>query len=154
MSLLTREEIKKVASSCHDQGKRIVFTNGCFDVLHPGHFKLLRKAAQEGDILFVGINSDGSVKNLKGPQRPIFSEDERASMVDQIRWVDYVVVFTEDTATNLLKEIKPQVYVKGGDYARQVLPERKIVDQLGTRLVLIPLLEDYSTTRAIDKMKG
>ncbi len=133
--------------------QKIVFTNGCFDILHVGHIRYLQEAAKLGDILIVGLNSDESVKRLKGPERPINSEADRAEMLGALGFVDYVAIFSEDTPLNLIKMIKPDVLVKGGDYAPDDVVGKKEVEERGGRLVLIPFVEGKSTTNIIEKIK-
>lgn len=133
--------------------KKVVFTNGCFDIMHIGHIRYLQEAAKLGDILIVGLNSDASVKRLKGPERPINSEMERAEMICALGFVDYVVIFDEDTPLNLIKKIKPDVLVKGGDYSNDYVVGTNEVEAQGGRLVLIPFVTGKSTTNIIEKIK-
>lgn len=133
--------------------KRIVFTNGCFDILHIGHIRYLQEAKQLGDILIVGLNSDASVKRLKGPERPVNSELERAEMLAAFGFVDNVAIFGEDTPLELIRRIQPDVLVKGGDYASEYVVGTKEVKARGGRLVLIPFVEGKSTTNIIEKIK-
>lgn len=132
--------------------KKIVFTNGCFDIMHVGHIRYLQEAAKLGDLLVVGLNSDASVKRLKGPDRPINSELERAEMMCALGFIDYVVIFEEDTPLTLIKKIQPDVLVKGGDYNPDNVVGRDIVEARGGELVLIPFVEGKSTTNIINKM--
>ncbi|HEU0196380.1 MAG TPA: D-glycero-beta-D-manno-heptose 1-phosphate adenylyltransferase, partial [Nevskiaceae bacterium] len=134
------------------EGKRIVFTNGCFDLLHAGHLSLLHTAARHGDILIVGINSDASVGRLKGPTRPLVTEAERAAMLAALECVDAVTIFTEDTPLELLQTIRPDVLVKGGDYRIEQVVGRALVESAGGRVVLVPLVPDRSTTALIDRI--
>ena len=133
--------------------QKVVFTNGCFDILHVGHIRYLHEAAKLGDILIIGLNSDESVKRLKGPERPINNEAERAEMLGALGFVDYVAVFTEDTPLNLINMIQPDVLVKGGDYAPDDVVGKKEVEERGGKLVLIPFVEGKSTTNIIEKIK-
>ena len=133
--------------------QKVVFTNGCFDILHVGHIRYLQEAAKLGDVLIVGLNSDESVKRLKGPERPINNVTERAEMLGALGFVDYVAVFTEDTPLNLINTIQPDVLVKGGDYAPDEVVGKKEVEERGGRLVLIPFVEGKSTTSLIEKIK-
>lgn len=135
------------------KNQKIVFTNGCFDILHIGHIRYLQEAAKLGDVLIVGLNSDASVKRLKGPERPINSEQERAEMLGALGFVDYVVVFEEDTPLNLINTIQPDVLVKGGDYSPNDVVGKTEVESRGGKLVLIPFVEGKSTTRIIEKIK-
>jgi len=128
--------------------KRIVFTNGCFDLLHPGHLKSFADAKRHGDILVVAINSDASVKRLKGPTRPVIDEKGRAAMVAALEIVDYVTIFTEDTPTNLIKLLRPNILAKGGDWKLNQIAGREFVD----RVVRIKLKPGFSTTSIIAKI--
>jgi D-beta-D-heptose 7-phosphate kinase/D-beta-D-heptose 1-phosphate adenosyltransferase len=132
-------------------GQSIVFTNGCFDLLHPGHVRLLRLAATEGDFLVVGLNSDASVGRLKGPSRPLHSAEARAEILSALEVVDAITVFPEDTPLELIQAIRPDVLVKGGDYQPVEVVGRAEVEADGGRLVLIPLVEGHSTTRLVHR---
>ena len=132
--------------------KKIVFTNGCFDILHVGHKRYLQQAATLGDILVVGVNSDTSVKRLKGPSRPVNNEQDRAEMLSALGFIDYVVIFDEDTPYELIKKIQPDVLVKGGDYKPEDVIGRDIVEARGGRLELISFVEGKSTTNIINKI--
>lgn len=133
--------------------KKIVFTNGCFDILHVGHKRYLQQAAALGDILVVGVNSDASVRRLKGPSRPINPEQDRAEMLCALGFIDYVVIFDEDTPYELIKKIQPDVLVKGGDYKPEEVVGRDIVEARGGKLVLISFIEGKSTTNIIKKIE-
>ena len=133
-------------------GQKVVFTNGCFDLLHVGHARLLRESANLGDYLVVGLNSDSSVGRLKGPSRPINAEDARAELLAALECVDAVAVFEEDTPANLIADLVPDVLVKGGDYCAEEVVGREIVEAAGGRLVLIPLVEGHSTTGTVRKL--
>lgn len=133
--------------------KTIVFTNGCFDILHIGHVRYLQKAAQLGDILIVGINNDSSIKRIKGSSRPINSELERAEIICALEFVDYVVIFEENTPINLIKAIRPDILVKGDDYANEYVIGTKEVEARGGKLVLIPFVKGKSTTNIINECK-
>lgn len=132
--------------------KKIVFTNGCFDILHVGHLRYLEQASKLGDILIVGLNSDTSVKNIKGEDRPINSEDDRTEMLSALGFVDYVVVFEEDTPYNLIKAIQPDILVKGGDYKPEDVVGRDIVESRGGKVQILPFVEGKSTTSIINKI--
>jgi D-beta-D-heptose 7-phosphate kinase/D-beta-D-heptose 1-phosphate adenosyltransferase len=134
-------------------GQRIVFTNGCFDILHIGHIKLLHAAADEGDRLIVGLNSDLSVKKLKGDSRPVVPEAERAALLSSINGVDLVVFFHEETPLELIRCFKPDIIVKGGDYAPEQVVGHEIVEQKGGKVVIVPLIEGISTTKVIRSIK-
>jgi D-beta-D-heptose 7-phosphate kinase/D-beta-D-heptose 1-phosphate adenosyltransferase len=135
-------------------GRRIVFTNGCFDILHRGHITYLNRAKALGDVLIVGLNSDESIRKLKGPDRPINSLEDRAQILAALSCVDHTVSFGEDTPHELIKKICPDVFVKGGDYRRETLPEASLVEQLGGRVEILPYLETYSTTNVIEKIRS
>jgi D-beta-D-heptose 7-phosphate kinase/D-beta-D-heptose 1-phosphate adenosyltransferase len=149
-----RNEIAAIAKNLKTGGARIVFTNGCFDILHLGHVRYLREAKKLGDILIVGLNSDASVTALKGPDRPYVSEMERAEILASLECVDFVVIFTELRPDNLIRLIRPDVHVKGGDYKVSELPERKVVESLGGKVVVIPPIKDRSTTSIVEKILG
>jgi rfaE bifunctional protein nucleotidyltransferase chain/domain len=135
-----------------EAGGRVVFTNGCFDLLHPGHVSYLRAARSLGDALVVGLNSDASVRRLKGPSRPIVPEKDRAAVLAALESVDAVVIFGEDTPVRLMRELKPVVYVKGGDYRVEDLPEAKVSAEIGSAVKILPFESGYSTTALIEKI--
>jgi len=144
--IITRPEAEKIIRSLNAENKRIVFTNGCFDILHIGHLELLEKAKSYGDVLIVGMNSDSSVKQIKGPDRPILTEQDRARLLAAIEMVDYVVLFDEETPFELLRQIKPNILVKGGDYKLNEIIGRDVVDEVK----IIPFVRGKSTTNIID----
>lgn len=135
-------------------GETIVFTNGCFDLLHPGHVDSLRAAAELGDFLVVGINSDASVRGLKGAGRPVVKLEERAELVRAVRWVDRVVPFDEPTPVRLLEALRPDVMVKGADWRDRELPERELVESWGGRVAFVELLPGHSTTALIERIRA
>lgn len=149
----TRQEILQIVKELRDQGKKIVFTNGCFDILHVGHIKLLKEAKSFGDILILGVNTDSSVKKLKGPSRPINSQEDRIEVVASTEHIDYVVLFDEDTPIEIIGEIKPHIHVKGGDYTPEIMPESKAVYENGGEIKIIKFVEGKSTTNIINKSK-
>jgi rfaE bifunctional protein nucleotidyltransferase chain/domain len=149
MKIVPREQISAACAEYRRQGKNIVFTNGCFDIIHPGHVYCLYMARKEGDLLVIGLNDDESVRGLKGPTRPIFSQDERAELLASFFFVDHVVLFNEDTPLNLVLQVRPQVIVKGGDYAPEMIVGRKEVEAEGGRLVVIPPMPGFSSSRLI-----
>jgi len=149
--IISRAEIENFRNSM--EGKKIVFTNGCFDILHIGHIRYLQKAAKLGDILVVGVNSDASVKRLKGEERPINPETDRTEMLAALSFVNYVVVFEEDTPLEIIKLLRPDVLVKGGDYSDKYVVGSEEVEKNGGKLVLIPFVEGKSTTNIINKIK-
>ena len=128
---------------------RVVSTNGCFDLLHAGHFDILSRARALGDCLVVGLNSDGSVRRLKGDGRPVVDEQRRAAALAALPMVDFVIVFDEDTPVQTLLAVRPTVHVKGGDYDVEAMPETPVVRGLGGEVVILPLLAGYSTTSII-----
>ena len=147
------KDIEKFCDILRKGGRRIVFTNGCFDILHAGHVRYLAKARSFGDCLVLGLNSDDSVRRLKGPARPINREEDRAEVVSALDSVDYVVLFGEATAEALIAKVKPDVYVKGGDYTLDTLPEAKIVQSYGGRVEFVAMVEGRSTTGVIEKIR-
>jgi rfaE bifunctional protein nucleotidyltransferase chain/domain len=134
-------------------GRRIVFTNGCFDLLHAGHVGCLQQARDLGDVLVVAVNSDRSVRRLKGPGRPVNPEDDRMRVLAGLRCVDHVVRFDDDTPDALIATIRPDVYVKGGDYAADELPERRLVESYGGRVVALSFLPGRSTSEMIARIR-
>ncbi len=150
--ILGREEAAALIESLKAQGKKVVFTNGCFDILHVGHLRYLEQAREQGDILVVGVNSDASVKRLKGPTRPINSELDRAEMLAGLKAVDYTVIFTEDTPVEIIEELKPSIHVKGGDYKKEDLPETEVVERNGGEVRILMLVDGKSTTNVVNKI--
>jgi D-beta-D-heptose 7-phosphate kinase/D-beta-D-heptose 1-phosphate adenosyltransferase len=146
-----RRAVEKIAA-WRNAGKKIVFTNGCFDILHIGHIKLLHAAAGKGDKLIVGLNSDASVKRLKGKKRPIVPEEERATLLSGIKGIDLVVIFDEDTPLDLIRSVQPDVIVKGGDYTPETVVGHDIVEKRGGSVVIVPLLDGISSTRVIESI--
>lgn len=152
--IIPREHIKDACDAAREKGATVVFTNGCFDVLHAGHVRYLAKARAMGDFLVIGLNSDASVRRLKGNNRPINTEDDRAEVLDALRAVDAVTIFGESTAEALIEIVRPDVYVKGGDYTLETLPEAKIVKEYGGRVEFVPLVEGRSTTNVIERIRS
>ncbi len=136
------------------QGKRIVFTNGCFDLLHVGHLHILQQASELGDILIVGLNTDASIRRLKGEERPLIPEQERAGLLAALECVDAVILFSEDTPQNLIRQIKPDFLVKGSDYSMDQVVGRKEVEAFGGKVVLVDLLPDKSSSLLINRISG
>jgi rfaE bifunctional protein nucleotidyltransferase chain/domain len=134
--------------------QNVVFTNGCFDLLHPGHIDYLTKAKALGDVLVVGLNSDASVKQIKGDLRPINNQFFRSQMLLGLKPVDYVVIFDDSTPIELIKAIKPAIHVKGGDYIAGQLPEFDVVKANGGEVKIVPFLDGYSSTHIINKIKS
>lgn len=150
--LIPNERIAEFAAALREGGARVVFTNGCFDILHAGHVRYLTAARALGDVLILGLNSNASVRRLKGEARPVNSEADRAEVVGALASVDYVVIFGEDTAEELIAKVQPAVYAKGGDYTLETLPEARIVERYGGEVAFIPLVEGKSTTGMIAKV--
>ena len=138
-----------LAERVRDRGGRLVATGGCFDLLHPGHVSLLRQARALGDALVVCLNSDASVRALKGPGRPLVRDRDRARLLTALSFVDAVVVFDESSPAAVLERLRPHVWVKGGDYAAADLPERDVVERHGGEVVLVPTVPGYSTSRLV-----
>jgi D-beta-D-heptose 7-phosphate kinase/D-beta-D-heptose 1-phosphate adenosyltransferase len=134
-------------------GARVIFTNGCFDLLHPGHVTYLESARGLGDVLVVGLNSDASVRRLKGPTRPILSELERATVLAALRSVDFVVIFGEDTPAELIRAIVPDVLVKGGDWSEDQIVGADVVHRAGGRVLSLPFVEGKSTTGIVERIQ-
>lgn len=151
--VINRNQIQELMTKLKNENKTTVFTNGCFDILHIGHTRYLKESSKYGDILIIGLNSDSSVKRLKGETRPINNENDRAELLSELNFVDYVVIFEEDTPENLLDEIKPDVYTKGADYTLETLPEAKTVLKNNGRVEFIKLIDGKSTTNVIKKIK-
>lgn len=152
--LISRRDIGVLADQIHMAKQKIVFTNGCFDILHAGHVRYLKSARCFGDVLILGLNSDKSVRALKGEDRPINGEQDRVEVMGALKPVDYVVLFDEATAESLIEEIEPDVYVKGGDYSIDTLPEAKIVASYGGETKLMPMVPGRSSTNIINRIKA
>ncbi len=149
--IITIEEAEKLFTPPFRRRNRIVFTNGCFDLLHRGHVYNLSRAREMGDILVVGLNSDASVSRLKGPERPVTQQQARAEVLAAMAFVDFVIIFHEDKPLNLLRAVKPHILVKGGDYKVEEVVGYMEVTSWGGRVEIIPLLEGYSTSSIIKK---
>lgn len=147
------EELKKCVNRLKAEGKKIVFTNGCFDLIHVGHTRYLEKAKKLGDILIVGVNSDRSVKALKGESRPIIPEEQREEVLAALQCVDFVVIFHEHDPLHLISLLKPHVLVKGGDWDEDAIIGRSVVESSGGRVARIPEIEGASTTGLIQKIR-
>ena len=152
--ITTLEEVVRRVSQWRVKGKTIAFTNGVFDIIHAGHILSLSSAAAEGDMLIVGLNSDASVKRLKGENRPVNDENSRATVLASLLMVDAVVIFEEETPLNLIKAIMPDALVKGGDYKVEDIAGSKEVIEAGGRVVINPILEGFSTTGIIRKLNN
>ena len=145
--ILSENGLKRLLPRLKKSGARLVFTNGCFDILHAGHVRLLEKAGSLGDAVIVGLNSDSSVRKLKGVSRPVNKFADRALVLAAVRYVDYVIGFSEETPFRLIREIKPDVLLKGGDYS----PEKVVGREFSGKTVIFPLLKGKSTTKIIEK---
>nr|CAA9222179.1 ADP-heptose synthase / D-glycero-beta-D-manno-heptose 7-phosphate kinase [uncultured Armatimonadetes bacterium] len=152
--IFSRDQMAAQAAALRAGGRRVVFTNGVFDILHVGHVRYLQAARALGDALLVGVNADDSVRRLKGPTRPLNPEDERAEVLAALACVDGVCVFGEDTPETLIRAVRPDVHAKGGDYAGpDALPETPLVRALGGEVVILPLTEGRSTTRLLERIE-
>lgn len=154
MPVLSLSEAVLLRNAYADTGRTVVFTNGHFDLLHIGHVQYLQAARKLGDALIVGINGDESTRRLKGAGRPFTPANERAALIDALKPVTAAVVFEEDTANAVIEILRPDVYVKGGDYHDKPLPERELVENLGGRIVLIDLVPERSTTALIARIRA
>jgi D-glycero-beta-D-manno-heptose 1-phosphate adenylyltransferase len=151
--ILTETELRRVVADERERGRTIAFANGVFDVLHVGHVRYLQDAAKEADVLIVAVNSDESVRSIKGPTRPLNSERERAEIVGAIRGVSYVTIFSDPSPGRLLGVLKPDVQCKGTDYTVESVPEGEIVRGYGGRVAIVGDPKDHSTTQMIKRMK-
>ena len=152
--LKSLKELQTIVSGARQVGQTVVFTNGCFDLLHRGHVHLLREAKAAGDILIVGINSDRSVQSIKGPARPILPETDRIELIAAMEMVDYVVQFDEADPYNVISALKPQVLAKGGDWRAGKIIGADVVEHEGGQVVVIPYLEGFSTTKIIERIRN
>jgi D-beta-D-heptose 7-phosphate kinase / D-beta-D-heptose 1-phosphate adenosyltransferase len=150
---LTADALEAQIRHWHKQGLRVGFTNGCFDILHPGHVKVITDARAACDRLVVAINSDASVKRLKGETRPLQNERARAEVLAALEAVDLVVIFDEDTPLRLIEAIKPNVLVKGGDYTREQVVGHEVMDAIGGEVLLVEIVPGFSTTSLVDRAK-
>jgi rfaE bifunctional protein nucleotidyltransferase chain/domain len=150
--IIPRDNLANVAARHHAAHQAVVFTNGCFDLLHIGHVRYLAEAREHGDVLFVGLNSDESVRRLKGPLRPLIPEHERAEMLAHLEAVDYVTVFSETTADELIRIVRPAIYVKGGDIDPARVPELPTVLAVGGRIVVAQYVAEHSTSDIISRV--
>jgi D-glycero-beta-D-manno-heptose 1-phosphate adenylyltransferase len=152
--ILTLEQLPEWRADMRRRGRRLVVTNGCFDLLHLGHVTYLEAARNQGDALLIGLNSDASVRQLKGPDRPLNSEQDRAAVVAALESVDAVCIFEEPTATRFLSVARPDIYVKGGDYTLETLnrEERQAVQQVGGRITVLPIVPGKSTTALLKRI--
>ena len=152
--IFTIEELKAKTNSWKENGQKVVFTNGCFDIVHRGHIELLARTADLGDKLIIGLNSDSSIQKLKGEDRPIINEQSRAVLLAALSFVDAVVLFSEDTPLNLISTLVPDVLAKGGDYEIETIVGYEIIQQNGGEVILVPFVDGFSSTAIIDKIKN
>ncbi|MFH1202283.1 MAG: D-glycero-beta-D-manno-heptose 1-phosphate adenylyltransferase [Candidatus Omnitrophota bacterium] len=152
VKIKSQNQLKEILNKLRIRGKTIVFTNGCFDLLHYGHVKCLEEAKKLGDYLIVAVNSDSSVRRLKGKNRPITPEASRARIIAALESVDFVTIFNEDTPLNLIKKIRPDVLVKGADWKVKNIVGRDVLANYGARISTVPLVKGYSTTEFIKKI--
>jgi rfaE bifunctional protein nucleotidyltransferase chain/domain len=152
--ILTEPELADALAKERAQGHSIAFANGCFDVLHVGHIRYLQDAAREADVLVVGVNSDDSVRVIKGEGRPVMAAGERAEIISAIRGVAYVTIFSEVSPAGLLGRLRPDVQCKGTDYTRDSVPEAEVVRSYGGRVAIVGDPKDHSTTAILEKMRG
>lgn len=150
----TAAALSRVVRQANARGRRVVFTNGCFDLVHAGHVRLLEHARRQGDLLVVGINSDRSVRGLKGPGHPVIGERDRALLLAALQSVDYVTIFSEPTPQRLIEQLQPDVLMKGADWSASAIVGSDVVRRKGGRVVRYPLLRGYSTTKLIRRIKA
>jgi len=150
--ILDWKNLKEEVDRLRRQGKKIVFTNGCFDILHVGHARYLRQAREKGDLLILGLNSDASVRKIKGEKRPLIPQEERADLLACLEFVDYVTIFEETTPLELILYLKPDVLIKGGDWAEEQVVGRKEVMSWGGTVAIIPEIPGASTTNIVGKI--
>ncbi|RMF58146.1 MAG: D-glycero-beta-D-manno-heptose 1-phosphate adenylyltransferase [Calditrichaeota bacterium] len=148
----SRNELSKIRSELAKSGKKVVFTNGCFDILHRGHVEYLYLAKQQGDILIVGVNDDNSVRRLKGKGRPLTPQEDRLILLAALSMVDYVCLFSEDTPLELIRALQPDILIKGGDYQLDEIVGREVVEKRGGKVLTIPFIKGRSTTGIIEKI--
>lgn len=153
--ILDLKTLCKILQQERIAGKRVIFTNGCFDILHRGHIEYLSEAAELGDVLVIGLNADASVRKLKGESRPAVDEQSRSLTLAAFEFVDYVVVFSDDTPVGLMKDLQPDIWVKGGDYKNiEELPEYDLMMKIGGEVKILPFVEGFSTTDIYNKILG
>ena len=152
--ILNINDLSKIINEWRLNGDKIVFTNGCFDLIHLGHLEILARSADLGDKLIVGINSDESIKKIKGNSRPIIEEDSRAKQLAAIEFIDAVILFNEDTPFDLINILKPDVLTKGGDYKKNDIVGNELINKEQGEVVIIPLTQGYSTTSILEKIKN
>lgn len=150
--LKSLDELAAIAAHARQNGQTVVFTNGCFDLVHRGHVHILRQAKAAGDLLIVALNSDRSVKEIKGPKRPIMPETDRLELIEAMEMVDYVVLFDEADPTRLIDAIKPDVLAKGADWSADKVVGAELIEKSGGRVVRIPYLQGFSTSEIIERI--
>ncbi len=152
-NLVSRAELVKLRAQWRAEGKKVVFTNGCFDIIHIGHVKILEAAKKLGDILVIGLNSDSSTQSIKGPKRPVIPEEERAQLLLALKSVDFVTLFDENTPHEIIKALVPDILVKGKDYELKDIVGRETVENNGGKVVRVPLIDGKATTHIIARIK-
>ena len=153
--IIDRESLGHILKKEKKDGKKVVFTNGCFDILHRGHIEYLSGASDLGDVFVIGLNSDISVRKLKGKNRPAIDEESRSFTMASFEFVDYLILFSEDTPSELMQVLKPDVWVKGGDYKNiEDLPEHRVMMEIGGEVIILPFVEGFSTTDIYNKILG
>jgi len=151
--ILDRNTLKNNLEALRKEGKKIAFTNGCFDILHVGHVRYLREAKKAGDILVLALNSDSSVRSIKGEERPLVCEEERAEVLAALEFIDFITIFPESTPLELINHLKPDILIKGGDWAADKVVGRDEVKKWGGHVTIIPEVEGKSTTNIVEKIK-
>ena len=151
--IFSLKDLEDKVTSWKQSGKEVVFTNGCFDIIHRGHIKMLAQAADLGDRFIIGLNSDSSIQNLKGKNRPIIDQQSRAILLASLSFVDAVILFSDETPINLINTLKPDILAKGGDYEISTIVGNEVIQENGGQVILIPFLDGFSSTTIIDKIK-
>ena len=151
--ILEREALRNKLEALRKKGKKIAFTNGCFDILHVGHVRYLREAKKTADVLVLALNSDSSVRSIKGEKRPLVTENERAEVLAALEFIDFITIFEESTPLELIKYLKPDILIKGGDWPEEKVVGREEVKKWGGRVAIIPEVEGKSTTSIVEKIK-
>jgi D-beta-D-heptose 7-phosphate kinase/D-beta-D-heptose 1-phosphate adenosyltransferase len=151
--ILEREALRNKLEELRNKGKKIAFTNGCFDILHVGHVRYLREAKKTADVLVLALNSDSSVRSLKGEEKPLIPENERAEILAALEFIDFVTIFEELTPLELINYLKPDILIKGGDWPEEKVVGREEVKKWGGRVAIIPEVEGKSTTNIVEKIK-
>jgi D-beta-D-heptose 7-phosphate kinase/D-beta-D-heptose 1-phosphate adenosyltransferase len=151
--ILEREALRNKLEALRKKGKRIAFTNGCFDILHVGHVRYLREAKKTADVLVLAINSDASVRSIKGEKRPLMTENERAEVLAALEFIDFVTIFPELTPLELINYLKPDVLIKGGDWPEEKVVGREEIKKWGGKVAIIPEVEGKSTTNVVEKIR-